>query len=73
LAKFLVKIVIQNTEKKMKKMNSILNNLFSLKLKQGAHYNPAVSLAMLLTNRMKILDFFVYICAQFIGGFFVNR
>lgn len=57
-----------------KKINNKLEFHFNLlKLKQGAHYNPAVSLAMLLTNRMKILDFFVYICAQFIGGFFVKK
>ena len=39
----------------------------------GAHYNPAVSLAMLMTGRMKVLDFLIYICAQFIGGFLVKR
>ena len=39
---------------------------------KGAHYNPAVSFAMLLTGRMKVLDFFIYLCGQFIGGFLVK-
>lgn len=39
----------------------------------GAHLNPSVSLAFLLTKQMKIKEFFAYIFAQFIGalsGFF---
>ena len=34
----------------------------------GCHINPAVSLGMLITGRMSIKDFFVYIVAQFAGG-----
>ena len=36
----------------------------------GAHLNPSVSLAFLLTNQMKIKDFVFYIISQVLGGFF---
>jgi glycerol uptake facilitator protein len=35
----------------------------------GAHFNPAVSFAMLLTRRMGFLRFFVYCLGQFVGAF----
>lgn len=35
----------------------------------GCHINPAVSLGCLLTKRMGIKEFFVYIVAQILGGF----
>lgn len=35
----------------------------------GCHINPAVSFAMLLTGRMTLLRFIVYVIAQFIGSF----
>lgn len=35
----------------------------------GCHINPAVSLAVLLNKGISIKEFFVYIIAQFIGGF----
>ena len=35
----------------------------------GCHINPAVSLGCLLTKRMSIVEFFVYIAAQIVGGF----
>ena len=35
----------------------------------GCHINPAVSLACLLGKRMTLKEFFVYICAQLVGGF----
>ena len=34
----------------------------------GCHINPAVSLAMLITKRMSVKDFFGYIIWQFVGG-----
>lgn len=34
----------------------------------GCHINPAVSLAMLITRRMSVKDFFGYIIRQFVGG-----
>ncbi|RNA34844.1 aquaporin-9 [Brachionus plicatilis] len=34
-----------------------------------AHFNPAISLAMLLTKQMKLIEFLVYTLAQFIGAF----
>ena len=35
----------------------------------GAHFNPSVSLIMLLTNKMTIVEFVYYLCAQFTGAF----
>lgn len=35
----------------------------------GGHYNPAVSIALLLTRNMQCKDFPWYILAQFLGGF----
>ncbi|MBQ3928862.1 MAG: MIP family channel protein [Clostridia bacterium] len=34
----------------------------------GCHINPAVSIAMLVSKKMTVKEFFAYICAQFIGG-----
>ena len=34
----------------------------------GCHINPAVSLAMLISGRMSVKDFFGYVAAQFVGG-----
>lgn len=34
----------------------------------GCHINPAVSIAMLISGRMSVKDFFVYIAAQFAGA-----
>ena len=34
----------------------------------GCHINPAVSLGCLLTKRMTLKEFLVYICAQIVGG-----
>ena len=36
---------------------------------KGAHLNPAVSFAMLITGRLTIKRFFVYFLGQFIGAF----
>lgn len=35
----------------------------------GCHINPAVSLGCLVTKRMSVKEFFVYILAQILGGF----
>jgi MIP family channel proteins len=34
----------------------------------GAHFNPAVSFAMLITRRMSITEFFAYVAAQLLGA-----
>ena len=34
----------------------------------GCHINPAVSLGCLITKRMTVKEFFVYVAAQFVGG-----
>ena len=34
----------------------------------GCHINPAVSLAMLISGKMTVVDFIGYVVAQFIGG-----
>lgn len=43
--------------------------LFTFKI-SGAHLNPAVSLAMMLTGRMSVGKFGVYVLAQFLGALF---
>ena len=35
----------------------------------GCHINPAVSLAMLISKKISLKEFLVYICAQIIGAF----
>lgn len=35
----------------------------------GCHINPAVSLGCLLTKRITVKEFVVYVCAQIVGGF----
>src|SRR5437667_730004 len=34
----------------------------------GAHYNPAVSLAVLLRGKLSILDFVIYVVVQMLGA-----
>ena len=34
----------------------------------GCHINPAVSIACLITKRMSLKEFLVYVCAQIVGG-----
>jgi len=34
----------------------------------GCHINPAVSVAMLVSGKMTVKEFFAYICSQFIGA-----
>lgn len=35
----------------------------------GCHINPAVSLAMLISKKMDVKEFCVYVCSQIVGGF----
>ena len=39
----------------------------------GCHVNPAVSLAMLITGKMKREDFAYYVIAQILGAFIWNK
>ena len=41
---------------------------FSIGRISGCHINPAVSLGCLLTKRMTLKDFLVYVCAQCVGA-----
>jgi aquaporin Z len=41
---------------------------FSIGRISGCHINPAVSLGCLLTKRMTVKDFLVYVCAQCVGA-----
>ena len=42
---------------------------YSIGRVSGCHINPAVSLGCLLTKRMNLKEFCVYVCAQILGGF----
>ena len=42
---------------------------YSIGRVSGCHINPAVSLGCLVTKRMTIKEFFVYVLAQILGGF----
>ncbi len=42
---------------------------YSIGRVSGCHINPAVSLGCLLTKRMSVKDFCVYVVAQIVGGF----
>lgn len=47
---------------------SIVAMAYSVGRISGCHVNPAVSLGCLLTKRMSVKEFFVYIFAQVLGG-----
>ena len=47
----------------------IVGMAYSVGRVSGCHINPAVSLGCLLTKRMSVKDFCVYVCAQILGGF----
>jgi aquaporin Z len=47
---------------------SIVAMAYSIGNVSGCHINPAVSIGMLLSGRMKAGEFIVYIAAQFAGG-----
>ncbi|MBE5762907.1 MAG: aquaporin [Clostridiales bacterium] len=48
---------------------TIVAMAYSVGRVSGCHINPAVSLGCLLTKRMTLKEFGVYVCAQIIGGF----
>ena len=48
---------------------SIVAMAYSVGRVSGCHVNPAVSLGCLLTKRMSLKEFFVYVAAQVVGGF----
>ena len=48
---------------------TIVAMAYSVGRVSGCHINPAVSFGCLLTKRMSVMDFIVYICAQILGGF----
>ena len=47
---------------------SIVAMAYSVGRVSGCHINPAVSLGCLLTKRMSVKEFFVYVISQLIGG-----
>ena len=48
---------------------TIVAMAYSVGRVSGCHINPAVSLGCLLTKRMNIKEFGVYVCSQILGGF----
>ena len=48
---------------------TIVAMAYSVGRVSGCHINPAVSLGCLLTKRMSIKEFFVYVLSQILGGF----
>ena len=48
---------------------TIVAMAYSVGRVSGCHINPAVSLGCLLTKRMSVKDFCVYVIAQILGGF----
>lgn len=48
---------------------SLIAMAYSIGRISGCHINPAVSLACLITKRMSVKEFFVYILCQVVGGF----
>ena len=47
----------------------IVGMAYSVGRISGCHINPAVSLGCLLSKRMSLKEFGVYVCAQILGGF----
>lgn len=47
----------------------IIAMAYSIGRISGCHINPAVSLGCLLSKRMTLKEFLVYVCAQILGGF----
>ena len=47
---------------------TIVAMAYSVGRVSGCHINPAVSLGCLLTKRMNVKEFLVYVCAQILGG-----
>jgi aquaporin Z len=48
---------------------TIVAMAYSVGRVSGCHINPAVSLGCLLTKRMSVKEFLIYVCAQILGGF----
>lgn len=48
---------------------TIVAMAYSVGRVSGCHINPAVSLGCLITKRMSIVEFAVYVCCQLVGGF----
>ena len=48
---------------------TIVAMAYSVGRVSGCHINPAVSLGCLLTKRMNLKEFGVYVCSQILGGF----
>ena len=48
---------------------TIVAMAYSVGRVSGCHINPAVSLGCLITKRMTVKEFIVYVCAQILGGF----
>ena len=47
---------------------AIVAMAYSIGNVSGCHINPAVSLAMLISGKMSVVDFIGYVVAQFLGG-----
>ena len=47
---------------------TIVAMAYSIGRISGCHINPAVSLGCLLTKRMTLKEFLVYVCSQIVGG-----
>ena len=47
----------------------IVGMAYSVGRISGCHINPAVSIAMLVSKKMSLKEFFVYVGAQIVGGF----
>jgi aquaporin Z len=48
---------------------TIVAMAYSVGRVSGCHINPAVSLGCLLTKRMNVKEFFIYVLSQILGGF----
>lgn len=46
----------------------IAGAIFALGHISGAHFNPAVSLAMLIDKRLSLKEFFIYVASQLVGS-----
>lgn len=51
---------------------SVVVMAYSIGTISGCHVNPAVSLAMFINKRMKLIDFICYVVSQLIGAFLAS-
>ncbi len=49
---------------------AVSSAIFTLGHISGGHFNPAVSLAMLIDKRLSVKEFFIYVVSQFSGALF---